>query len=574
MMSDPSSVDKTTVDELTGKLVLLIEEKRAWHETDLMHRQLAAKVKNYVRYVRSPDFSSLHNQRPDQTIVRLISDQQPAAFSVNFFARVAYELSKHGLAFEHQVGEFGTPVAVTPNADAPIAPPPTAAPPVGQPIAAPPPVAPQPPPPPVQQPPPIVEPAPPPAQAPVTPPVAPEPPPVAPQPPPVAAEPPPVTAEPPPVAPQPPPVAAEPPPMAPEPPPPADEPLVVVDPFGPEPVGSEPETFDLGEEIPELEPETLGLELEALEVEAVDPWSGTDDTTEAIEPEPIELIPEPGMGEDESLPSIGSEPVEPAFGFEADGEEAFPDFIGDGESALGQEASELERFIDGEGAGGEEMELIDLQPSGPAQGGLGAVATEEDLPRPPFFPEEEFGRAPYEVDEIDFLDADADTAVIETEAGQKFRLEVDGDAEVPGVTPVEKPSLFRAIAAAFVAAIAGGVVWGLLAVPAGQGAHPLAVAVGLMVGFSVRIRGNGHTIPYRIVGLIFTAIGSAIGAVLAATALTAMEGGLGIDGITTILSDVNNLPTVVQGQFGLVSLVSVALALYLAFRLSASKPSA
>jgi len=128
MMSDSSSVDKTTVDELTGKLVLLVEEKRAWHETDLMHRQLAAKVKNYVRYVRSPEFSSQHNQRPDQTIVRLISDQPPATSSVNFFARVAYELSKHGLSFEYQVGEFGTPAAVTPNADAPVAPPPAAPP--------------------------------------------------------------------------------------------------------------------------------------------------------------------------------------------------------------------------------------------------------------------------------------------------------------------------------------------------------------------------------------------------------------------------------------------------------------
>lgn len=554
MMSDPSSVDKTTVDELTGKLVLLIEEKRAWHETDLMHRQLAAKVKNYVRYVRSPEFSSQHNQRPDQTIVRLVSDQPPATSSVSFFARVAYELSKHGLSFEHQVGEFGTPAVVTPNADAPVAPPPAAppAPPAaGQPIAAPPPAA-----PPAGQPPPIVQPPPPAARPPVSPPVAPGPPPVAAEPPPVAAEPPPM--------------AAEPPPMAPETPPP------IVDPFAPGPFGSKPEAFESEAENLELEPESLGLEPEALEVEALDPWSGTDDTTEAIEPEPIELIPEPGMGADESLPSLEPEPAEPTFGFEADGEEAFPDFIGDGEATVGQETSDLERLIETEGAGGEEMEFIDLQPSGPAQaGGLGAVATEEDLPRPPFFPEEEFGRAPYEVDDIDFLDADADTAIIETGAGKKFRLEVDAaEAEIPGVTPVEKPSLLRAIAAAFVAAIAGAVVWGLLSVPAGQGAHPLAVAVGIMVGFSVRIRGNGQTMPYRIVGMFFTLIGSAVGAVLAAAALTAMEGGLGIEGITTILSDVNALPSVVQGHFGPVSLVSVALALYLAFRLSASKPKA
>ena len=63
-MSDATTVDQTTVDELTGKFVLLIKEERPWREPDLMHRQLAAKVKNYVRHIRSPGFTEEQGRKP------------------------------------------------------------------------------------------------------------------------------------------------------------------------------------------------------------------------------------------------------------------------------------------------------------------------------------------------------------------------------------------------------------------------------------------------------------------------------------------------------------------------------
>ena len=112
-MSEPTTVDKTTVDELTGKLVLLIEEDRPWRETELMHRQMSAKVKHYVRYVRSKEFAQEHGQRPEDTIVRLVSGEQPGDPSIEFLRRVGYELSKHGIEFEQQVGEHGVPVSLT-----------------------------------------------------------------------------------------------------------------------------------------------------------------------------------------------------------------------------------------------------------------------------------------------------------------------------------------------------------------------------------------------------------------------------------------------------------------------------
>ena len=411
MMSDASSIDNTTVDELTGKLVLLIEEDRGWHEASLMHRQLAAKVKSYVRYVRRPEFAAEHNQKPEQTIVRLVTDAQPPDASLDFFTRVSYELSKLGLSFEHQVGEFGTPEPITPVEDATV--------------------------------------------------------------PPAAAKP----------------TSAGPPPA--------------------------PSTHVPEESVPS--------------------------TPEAPTLEPGLPTAEPDL----------QEPTPAASGFEPDDTTEEVEF----------ETAES-GFDEATAAGDAEL--------------VGAAKGKEDVPYPPYFPEEEFGRAMTGLEDMDYLEADAHTAVIETASGQRFKLEVDPDDPALAGIGTELPSLLRAVGSASIAAIVGAAVWGGLAVPADQGAHPLAVAIGLMVGFGVRLRGNGHTMPFRVVAVLFTLFGSALGAVLAAGALTAFDPALGLGGIgglPTVFSDPNMIVTALRERFGALSFISLAIALYLAYRLSTTAPS-
>jgi hypothetical protein len=460
MMSDASSIDNTTVDELTGKLVLLIEEDRGWHEASLMHRQLAAKVKSYVRYVRSSEFAAEHNQKPERTIVRLVTDVLPPDASLDFFTRVSYELSKHGLVFEHQVGEFGTPEPVTPVEDIPAAP---------------------------------------------------------------AASKPAST-------------GAAPAPPTPEPPP-----------LEPELPASEPDLHELAPAVSGFEPDDTTEEVEF----------------EAVDLQPTELTAESGF--EDSLPPLNGE-LGPDTDLVA---ETAPDMYDPTEPTAG----DLESLLDVEGATAEPVDA----PMAAGGGKLvGAGKGKEDLPYPPYFPEEEFGRALTGVEEMDYLEADAHTAVIETASGQRIKLEVDPDDPALSGVGAERPSLPRAIGSAAVAAIAGAAVWGLLAVPAGQGAHPLAVAIGFMVGFSVRLRGNGHTMPFRVVAVLFTLFGSALGAVLAAAALTAFDPALGLGGIgglPTVFSDPNMMVTALRDNFGALSLVSLAIALYLAFRLSTTARS-
>ncbi|MGD2151660.1 MAG: hypothetical protein PVG79_00240 [Gemmatimonadales bacterium] len=529
MMSDPTSVDRTTVDELTGKLVLLIDENRAWRETDLMHRQLAAKVKTYVRYARSPKFVADHGRQAQGAIVRVVTAQPPGDVSLSFFERVAYELSKHGLQFEHQVGEDGVPVTVTPSADATAPPPqPRKAPPAAGPAraptrAAPPPAAPPPPAPAAPQPgPPVTPPAPPPRPAP--PPPTPQKPAAAPPTPEKPAAAPPTPQKP----------AAAPPPPPPPPPP-----------------------------TPEVPPAQA----------PPDPWA-EDEAAEPARPQPPPpTAPDPLEAHEPA--GFDFEPAEPAG---IDFEPAFPEEPEGRETGAEPPASELERLIEDDA---EEIEFVGAQEdpapvaSAPTPGP--GAAGESKPPR--FFPEEEFGRALPDVDEVDAalgIDAEATTAVIETASGQQIRLDEPSalDAALAAPIPEEpRPSLLRAVGAAIAAAFAGAIIWVLLAIPAATGASPLAIAIAVMVGFGVRLRGGGHTTGFRVVGILGTLLGSALGSVGAAVALSAMETGTQLPGVVEILSDPNAVLAVWTDRYGPLDLISLLFAGYFAFRISASKPS-
>ncbi len=146
-----------------------------------------------------------------------------------------------------------------------------------------------------------------------------------------------------------------------------------------------------------------------------------------------------------------------------------------------------------------------------------------------------------------------------------------------------QPSVGRAALAALWAAVAGAVIWGLLAIPAANGASLLAIAVAIMVGFNVRLRGNGNTLAFRLIGAIGTLLGSAMGGVLAAATLTAAGVGLpyepepgqsvGVNAALHVLSNPDATIAAITRYFGLLDIVAIVVAVYVAFRLSVAKPS-
>jgi hypothetical protein len=74
--------------------------------------------------------------------------------------------------------------------------------------------------------------------------------------------------------------------------------------------------------------------------------------------------------------------------------------------------------------------------------------------------------------------------------------------------------------------------------------------------------------------MILTLIGSALGAIFAASALTGISSAEGVSQVVATLSNPNAILASITAHFGPLAFVSLALALYIAFRLSASKPSA
>ena len=90
---------------------------------------------------------------------------------------------------------------------------------------------------------------------------------------------------------------------------------------------------------------------------------------------------------------------------------------------------------------------------------------------------------------------------------------------------------------------------------------------------SVRLRGAGRTGPFRLVGCLGTIFGSLLGTLLATAALTGWVEGRGPEGVISMLSSPGNLWVALDTYFDPIDLVSLAIALYIAFKISAAKPA-
>jgi len=515
MMSDPSSVDRTTFDELTGKLVLLIDESRPWRDATSMNRQLSAKVRNYVRYIRSETFVGEYGQRPQDTIVRLVSTEPPAEDSLEFFQRIGYELQKNGIDFEYQVGEEGIPVLVSPTTA-------TAHPPVV---------------------------------------------PIPPAPPPPRSAAPTVDAE------------------SVEEAMPASEAAHVAE------VGETGIDAELAAEIEEALDSLEVGPIESTEAAVVEEpeetrqpeareVSAADEIAEPLEPATAEEPPTPEEPASVS-PSVEPREAAPSFVSQDQIEQQLPGADDWEAEYLNEGPSELEMLIEApEDVASRFIGLDQPEPvSAASEEELAELPPDAEQTHPPFFPEEEFGRALPEPVEFETLLRSAESepfepAIIETSSGKRIRLDVDGSAVAARQAADDsRPSLARAIGAALGAGIVGAIAWAALAIPAAQGASPLALAVALMVGMSVRLRGGGHTNAFRLVGCLGTIFGSALGALLATAALTGWVEGQGLARAFSLFVDPVGLWAAIDTYFDPIDLVSLAIAIYIAYKLSAARPA-
>lgn len=184
---------------------------------------------------------------------------------------------------------------------------------------------------------------------------------------------------------------------------------------------------------------------------------------------------------------------------------------------------------------------------------------------PEIFPEEEFGRTG---------DWDSETLIIESGSGKRTVLSTGRGQEPPPTTYAEaaareRPSILKAMLAGLTGALTAAALWPLMAVGVGHGVSPVAIAVGFMVGWGIRVQARGRSMAYRIVAVVFTLFGCALGTLVAAAALVAMGADSGVSGIIATLSDLGSALSAVSASYGYLDILSYAIAVYLAFRLSA-----
>lgn len=89
------------------------------------------------------------------------------------------------------------------------------------------------------------------------------------------------------------------------------------------------------------------------------------------------------------------------------------------------------------------------------------------------------------------------------------------------------------IGAGVIAALLGAGLWMLVTVVSGLQIGYVALAIGAMVGYAIRVAGKGSTMPFGIAGAVLTLVGCLLGQLLTVIQLVATSEGVGFFQVLT-----------------------------------------
>jgi len=99
------------------------------------------------------------------------------------------------------------------------------------------------------------------------------------------------------------------------------------------------------------------------------------------------------------------------------------------------------------------------------------------------------------------------------------------------------------IIAGIISCILSTVIWAAVTYFSGYQIGYMAIGVGFLVGYAIRIAGNGISLIYAIMGALFSLIGCALGNLLAIFGFFANEEGIGFGAVLSNL-DLSALPQI------------------------------
>lgn len=130
-----------------------------------------------------------------------------------------------------------------------------------------------------------------------------------------------------------------------------------------------------------------------------------------------------------------------------------------------------------------------------------------------------------------------------------------------------KGNIVLAIAGGAIGAFVGATIWAAVTVYSNYQIGFMAIGVGALVGYLVRILGGGHTRTFGLVGATFAIMGCVFGNILSGIGFFAKENGLGL--LDTYLNfDFGASGDILVAMFSPIDILFYAIAISAAFRYS------
>lgn len=127
--------------------------------------------------------------------------------------------------------------------------------------------------------------------------------------------------------------------------------------------------------------------------------------------------------------------------------------------------------------------------------------------------------------------------------------------------------LVPAILAAAAAALVGALLWAGITAVTNYQIGFMAIGVGVLVGFAVRVVGKGQTIAYRLIAAAAAGLGCAVGNLLTGAYVFANEAKIPIGRVLEVL-DLELTSDIMTGLFSPIDLLFYGLAIHQAWKLA------
>jgi hypothetical protein len=144
-----------------------------------------------------------------------------------------------------------------------------------------------------------------------------------------------------------------------------------------------------------------------------------------------------------------------------------------------------------------------------------------------------------------------------------------GTAAVAAPITAEDSNLVAAVVGGFVAAVIGALIWAFITVVTKFQIGFMAVGVGFLVAWAVRVLGKGRTNVFGIVGGAFAFAGCLLGNLLSACGFIAADRSESVVNITMkVLANPSIAGSILQATFSGMDLLFYAIAVYEGYKLS------